>query len=110
MPSLYAYYQPSRTNHGSYWYYWTTWDEVAFKNFYRVWMQFVNEYKNMGGKVTTGSDAGFIFSTPGFATIEEMELLQEAGFPSARGDSQRDDVRRSDARSAHGQGAGDRRR
>jgi len=45
-----------------------------------VWMQFVNEYKNMGGKVTTGSDAGFIFSTPGFATIEEMEILQEAGF------------------------------
>jgi hypothetical protein len=80
LPSLYAYYQPSRTNHGSYWYYWTTWDEVAFKNFYRVWMQFVNEYKNMGGRVTTGSDAGFIFSTPGFATIEEMELLQEAGF------------------------------
>ena len=80
LPSLYAYYQPSRTNHGSYWYYWTTWDEVAFKNFYRVWMQFVNEYKNMGGKVTTGSDAGFIFSTPGFATIEEMEILQEAGF------------------------------
>ncbi|HEY2854950.1 MAG TPA: amidohydrolase family protein, partial [Gemmatimonadaceae bacterium] len=80
LPSLYAYYQPSRTNHGSYWYYWTTADEVAFKNFYRVWMQFVNEYKNMGGKVTTGSDAGFIFSTPGFATIEEMEILQEAGF------------------------------
>ena len=80
LPSLYAYYQPSRTNHGSYWYYWTTWDEVAFKNFYRVWMQFVNEYKNMGGRVTTGSDAGFIFSTPGFATIEEMEILQEAGF------------------------------
>ena len=80
LPSLYAYYQPSRTNHGSYWYHWTTWDEVAFKNFYRVWMEFVNEYKNMGGKVTTGSDAGFIFSTPGFATIEEMEILQEAGF------------------------------
>ena len=80
LPSLWAYYQPSRTNHGSYWYYWTTWDEVAFKNFYRVWMEFVNEYKNMGGRVTTGSDAGFIFSTPGFATIEEMEILQEAGF------------------------------
>jgi len=80
LPTLWAYYQPSRTNHGSYWYYWTTWDEVAFKNFYRVWMEFVNEYKNMGGRVTTGSDAGFIFSTPGFATIEEMEILQEGGF------------------------------
>ena len=24
LPSLYAYYAPSRTNHGSYWYDWTT--------------------------------------------------------------------------------------
>ena len=80
LPLLWAYYQPSRTNHGSYWYNWTTWDEVAWKNYYRVWMEFVNEYKNMGGRVTTGSDAGFIFSTPGFGTVEEMEMLQEAGF------------------------------
>jgi imidazolonepropionase-like amidohydrolase len=80
LPSLYAYYAPSRTNHGSYWYDWTTADEVAWRKFYQVWMAFVNEYKNMGGRVTTGSDAGFIYSTPGFATIEEMELLQEAGF------------------------------
>jgi len=30
--------------------------------------------------VTASSDAGFIYNTPGFSTIEEMELLQEAGF------------------------------
>jgi hypothetical protein len=80
LPSLYAYYSPSRTNHGSYWYYWTTWDEVAWRNFYRVWMEFLNDYKNMGGRVTASSDAGFIYNTPGFSTIQEMELLQEAGF------------------------------
>ena len=80
LPTLWAYYQPNRTNHGSYWYYWTTWDEVAWRNFYRVWMQFLNDYKNMGGRVTASSDAGFIFNTPGFSTIQEMELLQEAGF------------------------------
>src|SRR5262245_16264131 len=80
LPSLWDFYQPSRANHGSYWYYWTTWDEVAWRNFYRVWMQFLNEYKNMGGRVTASSDAGFIYNTPGFSTIQEMELLQEAGF------------------------------
>jgi len=80
LPTLWAYYQPNRTNHGSYWYYWTTWDEVAWRNFYRVWMQFLNDYKNMGGRVTASSDAGFIYNTPGFSTIQEMELLQEAGF------------------------------
>ena len=80
LPSLWEYYQPSRTNHGSYWFYWTTWDEVAWRNFYRVWMDFLNDYKNLGGRVTASSDAGFIYNTPGFSTIQEMELLQEAGF------------------------------
>jgi cytosine/adenosine deaminase-related metal-dependent hydrolase len=80
LPSLWAYYAPSRTNHGSYFYNWTTADEVAWRNFYHVWMEFLNDYKNMGGRVTASSDAGFIYNTPGFSTIEEMELLQEAGF------------------------------
>jgi imidazolonepropionase-like amidohydrolase len=80
LPSLWDFYTPNRENHGAYFYYWTTWDEVAWKNFYRVWMQLLNEYKNLGGRVTASSDAGFIYNTPGFSTIEEMEMLQEAGF------------------------------
>jgi imidazolonepropionase-like amidohydrolase len=80
LPSLWEYYAPSRANHGSYWYYWTTADEVAWRNFYHVWMEFLNDYKNMGGRVTPSSDAGFIYNTPGFSTIQEMELFQEAGF------------------------------
>jgi imidazolonepropionase-like amidohydrolase len=80
LPSLMDFYAPSRTNHGSYWYYWTTWDEIAWKNFYRVWMQLVNDYKKIGGRVTTGSDSGFIYQTYGFGYVLELEMLQEAGF------------------------------
>jgi imidazolonepropionase-like amidohydrolase len=80
LPTLWDYYTPSRVNHGSYWYYWTTEDEIAWRNFFRVWMMFLNDYKNMGGRVTASSDAGFIYNTPGMSTIQEMELLQEAGF------------------------------
>ena len=43
-------------------------------------MSFVNEYKNRGGRVTVGSDSGFIFQLYGFAYIRELELLREAGF------------------------------
>ena len=43
-------------------------------------MQFVNDYKNLGGRVTVGSDSGFIYQLYGFGTILEMEMLQEAGF------------------------------
>ena len=80
LPSQWDFYEPSRKSHGSYWFYWTTEDEVAWKNFYHVWMQFLNDYKNRGGKITIGSDSGFIYQLYGFGTILEMELLQEAGF------------------------------
>ena len=80
LPSQSDFYQPSRAAHGSYWFYWGTEDEVAWRNFYRVWMQFLNEFKNRGGRVTTGSDSGFIYKLYGFGYIREFELLREAGF------------------------------
>ena len=43
-------------------------------------MTFINEYKNRGGRVTTGSDSGFIYQLYGFAYVRELELLREAGF------------------------------
>jgi imidazolonepropionase-like amidohydrolase len=80
LPSLMEFYTPDRNNHGAYWYDWTTEDEVAFRNFYQVWFKLMNDYKKMGGRVTTGSDSGFIYQTYGFGYINEFELLQEAGF------------------------------
>jgi imidazolonepropionase-like amidohydrolase len=80
LPSLMAFYEPSRANHGSYWYDWTTEDEVAWRNFYQVWFRLMNDYKKMGGRVTTGSDSGFIYQTYGFGYVNELEMLQEAGF------------------------------
>ena len=80
LPSLWRFYQPSRQAHGSYWFDWTTRDEIEWKNNYRLWMAFLDEYKDRGGRVCTGSDSGFIFKLYGFDYIRELELLQEAGF------------------------------
>jgi hypothetical protein len=80
LPSLWRFYQPSKISHGSYWHFWGTEQEVSWKKNYNLWMTFVNEYKNRGGRVTTGSDSGFIFQLYGFAYIRELELLREAGF------------------------------
>jgi hypothetical protein len=80
LPSLWKFYQPSKVSHGSYWHFWGTEEEVDWRENYRLWMIFVNEYKNRGGRVTTGSDSGFIFQLYGFAYIRELELLREAGF------------------------------
>ena len=80
LPSLWRFYQPSKISHGSYWHYWGTEQEIAWKRNYKLWMTFINEYKNRGGRVTTGSDSGFIFQLYGFAYVRELELLREAGF------------------------------
>jgi len=80
LPQLWDFYQPNRASHGSYWFNWGTEQEVIWKENYRLWMAFVNEYKNRGGRVTIGTDSGFIFELYGFSYIREMELLREAGF------------------------------
>ncbi|GHE93555.1 amidohydrolase family protein [Thalassotalea profundi] len=80
LPTLWDFFQPNKNAHGSYWFDWTTDDEIAWKKNYQQWMTFINDYKNNGGRVTTGSDAGYIFKIYGFSLIREFELLREAGF------------------------------
>ena len=80
LPSLWDFFRPNRRAHGSYWFDWSTEDEVAWRDNYRRWMTFINEYKNRGGRVTTGSDSGYIYKLYGFGYIRELELLREAGF------------------------------
>jgi len=80
LPSLQRFFQPSRINHGSYFWDWTTSDEIAWRRFYGPFMRLANDYKNLGGRVTAGSDPGYIYQTWGFSYIQELEMLQEAGF------------------------------
>lgn len=80
MPKLWDFYRPNRESHGAFFFDWTTQDEVEWKNNFKLWMQFINDYKNRGGKVGLGSDTGYIYSLYGFGYIQEMELMQEAGF------------------------------
>ena len=79
-PALRANFEPDPARHGSYFFDWTTADEIRWRNNYRIWMQWVREFAARGGNVTIGSDAGFIYQLYGFTTVREMELHQEAGF------------------------------
>ena len=80
LPSLWAFFAPDRNRHGSFFYDWGSEQETAWRDNYRRWMSFVNDYKNRGGRVTVGSDSGYIYQIYGFGTIQEMEMLREAGF------------------------------
>ena len=80
MPDVMAHWQPNPKSHGSYFYHWTSIDEGDWAQMYHRWMDFIEDYKNRGGQVAVGSDVGSIYALWGFATIREMELLEQAGF------------------------------
>jgi imidazolonepropionase-like amidohydrolase len=79
-PALEAFFKPDPMHHGSYFTGWTNTQEVKWKQQYRIWMDALKEFGSKGGLITTGDDAGFIYSMYGFGLIRELELHEEAGF------------------------------
>ena len=80
LPAIWNGFKPDRRGHAAHWFYWTTGDELAWRENYRLWMAFLNDYKNRGGRVAVGTDSGYMYNLHGFSFVREMELLQEAGF------------------------------
>jgi len=79
-PALADYWRPRLGRHGGFFQDWTSKDEYKWSVMFRRWMDYVNEFKNRGGRVTTGTDSGNSFTLYGFSMVREMELLQQAGF------------------------------
>jgi hypothetical protein len=80
MPWQWEFFRPGRSVHGSFWFDWTSRDEAAAEEDYELGMKFVEEFKNRGGRVVAGEDAGYALCLYGFCYVRELELLQEAGF------------------------------
>jgi hypothetical protein len=83
-PTLEEYFRPNPQNHGSYFLGWTSTDETFWKENYRIWMNALREFERRGGLIGAGDDAGFIYQMYGFGLIRELELHQEAGFPTIK--------------------------
>jgi len=81
LPALWDSFRPDPTRHASHFYAWTSEDEVAWKENYALWMDFLDEYRQAGGRVVAGSDSGFMYNLHGFGFIRELEMLREAGLP-----------------------------
>lgn len=79
-PSLEAFFRPSLDNHGSFFLGWTSTQEARWKQQYRIWMDTLRDFGRKGGLITTGDDAGYLYSMYGFGISRELELQQEAGF------------------------------
>jgi len=79
-PSMAAFFRPSLDRHGSFFLGWTSTQEARWKRQFRIWMDAVRDFGRKGGLVTTGDDAGYIYSIYGFGIARELELHEEAGF------------------------------
>ncbi|MFC3195062.1 amidohydrolase family protein [Marinicella sediminis] len=79
-PGLERFFQPNADSHGSFFWGWTSTDEVFWKNNYQIWFQALQDFARMGGVITTGEDGGYIYQLFGFGYLRELQLHQEAGF------------------------------
>jgi imidazolonepropionase-like amidohydrolase len=79
-PSMELFWRPNLENHGSYFVGWGNTQEVRWRQNYRIWMDALRHFARHGGVVTTGDDAGYIYSLYGFGLVRELELHEEAGF------------------------------
>jgi imidazolonepropionase-like amidohydrolase len=83
-PTLEKYFRPDPSNHGSYFANWSSTDEAYWKENYQIWFKAARDFERMGGVIGVGEDAGFIYQIYGFGLIRELELHQEAGFPTLK--------------------------
>jgi hypothetical protein len=83
-PTLAKYFRPDPANHGSYFAGWSSTDEAFWKENYQIWFRAVRDFERLGGLIGAGEDAGFIYQVYGFGLIRELELHQEAGFPTLK--------------------------
>lgn len=79
-PSMELFWRPNLANHGSYFLGWGNTEEVRWRRNYSLWMDALRHFGRRGGLITTGDDAGYIYSLYGFGLIRELELHEEAGF------------------------------
>ena len=70
---------PNPAFHGSYHYDWTSDDEYYWYYAFDLWGDLIYEFNKRGGRVAYGTDDNYIWATPGFSNIRELQLLRETG-------------------------------
>lgn len=70
---------PNPAYHGSYHYDWTSDDEQYWYEAFDLWGDLIYEFNKRGGRVAYGTDDNYIWATPGFSNVRELQLLRETG-------------------------------
>jgi adenine deaminase len=80
--ALWGWNLPNPAYHGSFHYDWTSDDEYYWTYAFRLWGDLIAEYNKRGGRIAYGTDDNYIWATPGFSSIRELQLLRETGMNS----------------------------
>ncbi len=70
---------PNPKFHGSYHYDWTSDDEYYWYTAFDLWGDLIYEVNKRGGRIAYGTDDNYIWATPGFSNIRELQLTRETG-------------------------------
>jgi hypothetical protein len=70
---------PNPSHHGAYHYDWTSDDEYTWTYAYRLWGDLIFEFNKRGGRVSYATDDNYIWATPGFSNVRELQLVRESG-------------------------------
>jgi cytosine/adenosine deaminase-related metal-dependent hydrolase len=70
---------PNPAYHGSYHYDWSSEDEQYWYDAFDLWGDLIYEFNRRGGRVAYGTDDNYIWATPGFSNVRELQLLRETG-------------------------------
>ncbi|MDP2958196.1 MAG: amidohydrolase family protein [Longimicrobiales bacterium] len=73
---------PNPAFHGSFHYDWTSDDEQYWYTAFDLWGDLIYEFNRRGGRVAYGTDDNYIWATPGFSNVRELQLLRESGMHS----------------------------
>lgn len=78
-PALWNWNLPNPAYHGAYHYDWTSDDEYVWTQAYRLWGDLIYAFNKRGGRIAFGTDDSYIWATPGFSTVRELQLMRETG-------------------------------
>jgi hypothetical protein len=77
--ALWNWNLPNPAFHGAFHYDWTSDDEYNWTYAFRLWGDLIYEFNKRGGRVAFGTDDNYIWATPGFSTVRELQLQRETG-------------------------------
>lgn len=80
--ALWQWNLPNPAFHGSFHWDWTSDDEAYWSTAFELWGKLIYEFNKRGGRVGYGTDDNYIWATPGFSNIRELQLNRESGVHS----------------------------